>query len=68
MADTSNIRPHMEVRAADGSHAGTVDGIDGDRIKLTRKDSPDGQHHYVPLDAVERVDEHVHLAAGTAAS
>ncbi|HEY0084895.1 MAG TPA: DUF2171 domain-containing protein [Allosphingosinicella sp.] len=43
---------------------GTVDGIDGDRIKLTRKDSPDGQHHYVGLDSVERVDAHVHLSAG----
>ena len=68
MVDASSIQPHMEVLGADGSHMGTVDGVDGDRIKLTRKDSPDGQHHYVPLDAVERVDEHVHLAAGTAAS
>lgn len=68
MADASGISAHMEVRASDGSHVGTVDGIEGDRIKLTRKDSPDGEHHYVGLDAVERVDEHVHLAAGASAA
>lgn len=64
MADSSRIRKHMEVRSADGSHLGTVDGVDGDRIKLTRNDSADGEHHYVDLASVERVDEHVHLAAG----
>jgi hypothetical protein len=58
----------MEVRAADGSHVGTVDGLDGERIKLTRNDSPDGEHHYVSVSSVERVDEHVHLSAGAAAS
>lgn len=64
MADASGISADMEVRASDGSHVGTVDGVEGDRIKLTRKDSADGEHHYVGLDSVERVDEHVHLAAG----
>lgn len=68
MADSASIRKHMEVRASDGSHVGTVDGVEGDRIKLTRNDSPDGEHHYVGLDSVERVDEHVHLAAGASAS
>jgi hypothetical protein len=68
MADASNIQPQMEVRAADGSHVGTVDGLEGDRIKLTRNDLPDGEHHYLSLDAVERVDEHVHLSAGASVS
>ncbi|HEX8225794.1 MAG TPA: DUF2171 domain-containing protein [Allosphingosinicella sp.] len=68
MAEASNIEKHMEVRSADGSHVGTVDGVEGDRIKLTRNDSPDGEHHYVGLDSVERVDEHVHLAAGASPS
>ena len=68
MADSAGIQKHMEVRSSDGSHVGTVDGVEGDRIKLTRNDSPDGEHHYVGLDAVERVDAHVHLAAGASAS
>jgi hypothetical protein len=66
--DASDIREDMEVLASDGSHVGTVDGVEGDRIKLTRKDSPDGQHHYVGLDQVERVDEHVHLSDGASAA
>jgi hypothetical protein len=68
MAEASAIGAHMEVIASDGSHVGTVDGIEGDRIKLTRRDSPDGEHHYVSLDSVERVDQHVHLAAGASAA
>ncbi|MNL80580.1 hypothetical protein D3C87_2074710 [compost metagenome] len=32
------------------------------RIKLTKTDSPDGKHHLIPLDWVERIDSHVHLA------
>jgi hypothetical protein len=63
MAEASGISADMEVLGADGSHVGTVDGVEGDRIKLTRKDSPDGEHHYVALGSVERVDAHVHLAA-----
>lgn len=68
MAEASGIGAHMEVRAADGSHVGTVDAVEGGRIKLTRKDSADGEHHYVDLGAVERADEHVHLAAGASAA
>ena len=30
---------------SDGIHVGTVDHIDGDRIKLTKKDSGEGSHH-----------------------
>lgn len=68
MADASSIQKHMEVRDSDGAHVGTVDGVDGDRIKLTRNDSPDGEHHYVDISSVERVDAHVHLAAGASLS
>lgn len=62
MVDASAIRPHMRVIGSDGAHVGTVDGVEGDRIKLTKNDSRDGSHHYVPLTAVARVDEHVHLS------
>lgn len=62
MVDKSQIREHMEVIGADGAHVGTVDHVDGDRIKLTRKDSPatqDGQgarHHYVSLGLVADIE------------
>ena len=37
MHDT--IREHMDVIGADGVHIGTVDQVEGGRIKLTKKDS-----------------------------
>ena len=48
---------HLQVRDANGEHVGTVDHVEGDQLKLTRVGSPDGQHHYVPLEQVESMDE-----------
>ena len=48
---------HLQVRDANGEHVGTVDHVEGDQLKLTRSGSPDGQHHYVPLEQVESMDE-----------
>ena len=45
MSGFEDITEHMEVIGADGVHVGTVDHIDGDRIKLTKKDSGEGSHH-----------------------
>lgn len=50
------IREHMEVVGADGARVGTVDGVVADQIKLTRKDSPDGQHHFIAMNLVESVE------------
>src|SRR3546814_1694787 len=62
MAEHSAIREHMTVVGADGVHVGTVDHLDGDRIKLTKSDSPqaeDGEgarHHYLPAGLVAAVE------------
>jgi hypothetical protein len=56
-----DIREHMEVYASCGTFVGTVDRVEGDRIKLTRKDSPDGQHHLIPKAWVAKVHDHIHL-------
>ncbi len=70
MVDASQIKEHAEVIGADGVHVGTVDHVDGDRIKLTKNDSPstqDGQgakHHYLPVGLVAEVEGHkVRLSA-----
>jgi hypothetical protein len=68
MASELNIREHMEVFGSCGNRLGVVDGVEGHSIKLTRQDSPDGEHHYLPLDWVERVDEQVHLNKDCAAA
>jgi hypothetical protein len=44
-----DIKEHMEVIGADGVHVGTVDKVEGSRLKLTRKDNGEGAHkghHY----------------------
>ncbi len=60
MADLSQIREHMEVIGADGVHIGTVDKVEGDRIKLTKKDSGqgshEGHHHYIPAALIADVE------------
>lgn len=50
------IREHQDVIDDTGRHIGTVDHIDGDRIKLSRSDSSDGQHHYVALSQVAGIE------------
>ena len=60
-AGIAGIKEHMDVIASCGKKVGVVDHVDGGAIKLTKKDSPDGQHHFIPVGWVERVDSHVHL-------
>lgn len=61
MIDSSRIRNGMVVVASDGEAVGAVDGVEGDRLKLTRKDSTDNRHHLIPMAWVASVDERVHL-------
>jgi hypothetical protein len=56
MVDASQIKEHMEIVGSCGNHVGTVDHVDGNRIKLTKKDSSDGQHHYLPLSTIASVE------------
>ena len=62
MSDTHGIEEQMKVIGADGVHLGTVDHVDGDRIKLTKADSPQGpdgegaRHHWIPLGLVAGVE------------
>ena len=46
---------------ADGIHVGTVDRVEGGRIKLTKNDSGEGSHeghhHFIPLSLVAEVED-----------
>jgi hypothetical protein len=77
MADASQIREHMEVIGADGVHVGTVDRLDGNRIKLTKADSGaqmeaaegshSGHHHYISMGLVAGIEgNQVRLSASGA--
>jgi len=65
------IKEHMEVIGADGVHIGMVDRIEGDRIKLTKKDSEGGSHkghhHFIDKGLVADVEgDKVRLSANAA--
>ena len=55
MPEANIIKGHMEVIGSDGGHVGMVDSVDGDRIKLTRTGSEDGEHHYVQTAFVQDI-------------
>ena len=60
MEDEMDIKEHMEVIGADGVHVGTVDKVEGGRIKLTKKDSGEGSHkghhHFIDKGLVAGVE------------
>ena len=70
-----DIKEGMEIIGADGVHVGTVDHVEGDRIKLTKKDSGaqvegatgshEGHHHYISKGLIAEVesDGRVRLSA-----
>ncbi len=56
MVNASQIKEHMEIKGSDGSHVGTVDRVDGNRIKLTKSDpAAGGEHHYLDLGMVDEI-------------
>jgi hypothetical protein len=60
MVDLNTIKEHAEIIGADGAHVGTVDHVDGDRVKLTKKDSGEGSHqghhHYISQGLIAGID------------
>lgn len=57
MFEKLRIKEHMEVADANGRHIGTVDEVEDDRIKLTRSDSEGGEHRFLSIDDVEKIDD-----------
>jgi len=59
MSGFGDIREHMEVIGADGVHLGTVDKVEGNRIKLVRADSGvahEDHHPFIPRGLVAEVE------------
>ena len=59
MINASEIQEHAEVIGADGRHVGTVDRVEGGRIKLTRNENDPGHqdhHHFIELSSVATVE------------
>ncbi len=56
------IKEHMKVIGKDGAPVGTVDRVEGERIKLTKQNSPQGHqghHHYIDKQLVGSVEGNV---------
>ncbi|WP_232491426.1 DUF2171 domain-containing protein [Novosphingobium kaempferiae] len=69
MTDLSQVTEHMEIIGADGVHIGTVDRVEGDRIKMTKADSGShsDHHHYIAGGLVAAVEgNQVRLSAAGA--
>jgi hypothetical protein len=60
MSRFDEIREHMQVIDAEGAPIGKVDGLEGDRIKLTRDSSGmgshEGHHHVIPRGLVADIE------------
>jgi hypothetical protein len=58
MFDRAWIFQQMDVVGSDGEHIGTVDALDGDRIKLSGSSRASGDApRTIPIDWVEEVDD-----------
>lgn len=65
------VKEGMDVIGADGVHVGTVDRVEGKRIKLTKQDSGqgahEGHHHYLSEGLIAGVEgDKVRLSANAA--
>jgi hypothetical protein len=66
MVNLKQLREDMEVVGADGVHIGTIDKVEGKRIKLKKTDSGSHKthHHYLSTGLVAGIeDDKVRLSA-----
>ena len=66
MADLNQLREHMEIIGADGVHIGTLDKVEGNRLKLIKPDSGShgDHHHYISAGLVAEVEgDRIRLSA-----
>lgn len=71
MVDLSQLREHMEIVGADGVHIGTLDKVEGDRLKLTKPDSGShgDHHHYLSKGLIAAVEgDRIRLSANSDAA
>jgi outer membrane protein OmpA-like peptidoglycan-associated protein len=57
----TDVRKGMRVLDAGGAEQGVVDAVEGERIKVAARGISGGPERWLPLSAVERVDDAVHI-------
>lgn len=60
MVSNSDIRPDAPVVCSKDGQFATVDHMEGKNVIKLKKDKR-GQHHYIPLQWVTKVDDKVHI-------
>lgn len=60
MINANEIKPEAPVVCSKDGQFATVDHMEGKEIIKLKKDKQ-GQHHYIPLSWVTRVDDKVHV-------
>jgi hypothetical protein len=56
MMDLQDLRDGQRVVGSDRGHVGTIDGIQGELIKLKKNDpSSGGEHHFLDVDLINSV-------------
>lgn len=60
MINGSEIKPETPVVCSNEGQFATVDHMEGQNVIKLKKDKQ-GQHHYIPLSWVTRVDDKVHV-------
>jgi hypothetical protein len=51
MIDASQIKEQMNVKGSDGKHIGTVDRVEGNRVRL----ASGGMYHYIDLAVIDAI-------------
>ena len=60
MINSSEIKPHMSVVCSKDGEFAKVDHLEGSSTLKLMKDKS-GQHHYIPLSWVTKIDSKVHV-------
>ncbi len=70
MVDISQVTEHMDIIGADGVHIGTVDKVEGNRIKMTKADSGShgDHHHYLSEGLIAEIEGNQVRLSATGAS
>lgn len=61
MLNIGSIKPHMPVVGSEGGQFATVDHMASDNRTIKLSKDARGEHHYIPISWVTKIDDVVHL-------
>jgi hypothetical protein len=61
MLNIGSIKSHMPVVCSEGGQFATVDHMASDNRTIKLSKDANGDHHYIPISWVTKIDEAVHI-------